>query len=177
MASHGLRDHDRLHGASNYVIWKTRTLVVLEEYDLEAYIKSVVVVPADNNQKKKYNTEQGKAKRLILKGVRDHVVSHLQGKGTTREMWEALSSLYEDFSQQWKIHLEQKLQRTLMQKGEGVNLYLQCLQDTRGQLGAIGSAPQSIAMVRTTLNGLSDEWQVFVQSILGGERLPSWEET
>ncbi len=49
----------------------------MEEYDLEAYVKSVVVVPADNNQKKKYNSKQGKAKWLILNGVRDHVVSHL----------------------------------------------------------------------------------------------------
>ena len=36
--------------------------------------------------------------------------------------------------------------------------------------------PQSTAMVRTVLNGVSNEWQVFVQNILGRERLPSWEE-
>ena len=82
MASHGLRDQGRLEGASNYVIWKTRILVVLEEYDLKAYVKSVVVVPTKNDQKKKYKDEQGKAKRLILDGVRDHVVSHLQDKDT-----------------------------------------------------------------------------------------------
>ena len=77
MASHGLRDQDRLEGAFDYVIWKTRILVVLEEYDLEAYINSVVAVSANNDQTKKYKAEQGKAKRLILDGVRDHVVSHL----------------------------------------------------------------------------------------------------
>ena len=82
MASHGLKDQDRLEGASNQVIWKTRILVVLEEYDLEAYIKSVVVVLADNDQKKKYKAKQGKVKRFILDGVRDHVVSHLRGKDT-----------------------------------------------------------------------------------------------
>lgn len=77
MASHGLRDQHRLDGASNYVIWKTKILVVLKKYDLEAYVKWVVVVPTDNDQKNKYKFEQGKAKRLILDGVRDHVVSHL----------------------------------------------------------------------------------------------------
>lgn len=98
MASHGLKDQDRLDGALNYVIWRTIILTVLEEYDLEAYIKSVVFVPSDNDQKKKYRAEEGKAKRLILDDVRDHVVSHLQGKDTTREMWEDLSSLYEGSS-------------------------------------------------------------------------------
>jgi len=31
-------------------------------------------------------------------------------------------------------------------------------------------------MVRIAPNGVSNEWQVFIQSILGRERLPSWEE-
>jgi len=31
-------------------------------------------------------------------------------------------------------------------------------------------------MVRISLNGVLDEWQVFIQSILGREKLPSWEE-
>lgn len=109
MASHGLRDQAKLERASNYVIWKTKILVVLKEFDLEACVKSVVAVPADNDQKKKHKAEQGKAKRFILDGVRDHVVTHLQGKDTTREMWEALSSLYEGSFEQRKMYLEQKL--------------------------------------------------------------------
>jgi len=92
-----------LEGVSNYVIWKTRILVVLEEYDLEAYVKSVVV--ADNDERKKYKAEQGKVKRLILDGVQYHVDSHLHDKDTTREMWESLSSLYESSSEQWKMYL------------------------------------------------------------------------
>ena len=70
-----------------------------------------MVVLAENDQKKKYKAKQGTAKRFILDGVRDHVVSHLQGKDT---MWEPLSSLYEGSSKQRKMYLEQKLQRTLM---------------------------------------------------------------
>jgi len=57
MALHGLRDQDMLEGASNYVIWKSKILVVLEEYDLEAYIKSLVDVPGDDDQKKKCKAE------------------------------------------------------------------------------------------------------------------------
>ena len=53
MASHGLKDQDKLEGASNYVVWKTRILDVLEEYDLEVHVKSVVAVPTDNVQKYK----------------------------------------------------------------------------------------------------------------------------
>ena len=39
-------------------------------------------------QTKKYKKEMEKAKRLILDGVRDHVVSHMGGEDTARQMWE-----------------------------------------------------------------------------------------
>ena len=34
MATSGLRDHDRLDGASNFVIWKARILAVLNDLKL-----------------------------------------------------------------------------------------------------------------------------------------------
>ena len=74
---------------------------------------SEVTLPS-NDQKKKYNAEQGKVKRFIPDAVRDHGVSHLHGKYIAREMWEALSSLYQASSKKWKMYLEQKLQWTLM---------------------------------------------------------------
>lgn len=72
-------------------------------------------------------------------------------------MWEAWSSLYEGSSEQRKMYLEQKLQQSLMQKREGVNSYLQRLQDIRDQLAAVGSTPQPTAMARIALNGVLDE--------------------
>jgi len=45
MASVGIRDWDRLDGASNYVIWKARMSFLLDEHGLKAYINNVVVVP------------------------------------------------------------------------------------------------------------------------------------
>ena len=82
MALAGLRDQDRLEGASNYVIWKARISCLLDEHDLKTYIDSVVVVPADANPLKAYKKEMAKAKTLILDWVRDHVVSHIAGKDT-----------------------------------------------------------------------------------------------
>ena len=67
----------------------------------------MVVVPTDPDQLKKYKSDMAKCKRLILDGVKDHIVSHLAGKNTAREMWEALSLLYEGTFEQWKMYLEQ----------------------------------------------------------------------
>ena len=54
----------------------------------------MVVEPADVDPLKKYKSEMAKAKQMILNGVRDHVVCHIVGKGTTKEMWDALATLY-----------------------------------------------------------------------------------
>jgi len=105
MVDNGLRDQDRLDGASNYVIWKARISCLLDEHDLKAYVDSVVVEPVDVDPLKKYKAEMVKAKRLILNKMRDHVVCHIAGKGTTKEMWDALATLYQGSSEQQKMYL------------------------------------------------------------------------
>ena len=44
------------------------------------------------------------------------------------------------------------------------------------QLTSIGAMPNPKLMVRTTLNAVSEDWEVFVRSILGRATLPDWEE-
>ncbi len=112
MKTSGLRDQDRLDGASNYVIWKVRMHFLLDEHALETYVDSVVAVPADANPLKKYRAEMAKAKRMILDGVKDHVVCHVASRATAKEMWDALATLYQGSSEQRKMYLEQKLRST-----------------------------------------------------------------
>jgi len=40
-----------------------------------------------------------KAKRMILDGVRDHIVSHLAGKNISKEMWDAVATLFQNPSE------------------------------------------------------------------------------
>ena len=108
MAANRLCDQDRLEGASNYVIWQARIKCLLYEHDLKAFIDGVIVVPVDADPLKSYKKDMAKAKCLILDGVRDHVVCHIAGKGTAKEMWDALEMLYQGSSEQWKMYLQEK---------------------------------------------------------------------
>lgn len=110
-----------------------------------------------------------KAKWLILDRVRDHVVCHIVGKEMAKEMWNALATLYQGSSEQRRMYLEEKMISTRMQKGECIDLFLPKLQEVRNQLAIVGSMPQPIEMVRLALNSVSEEWQEFVQSIMGRE--------
>ena len=99
MATSGFRDQDKLDEASNYVIWKARMYFLLDEHVLKTYVDSVVAVLGDADLLKKYKFEMAKAKRMILDGVKDHVVCHVAGRGTAKEMWDALATLYQGSSE------------------------------------------------------------------------------
>ena len=86
MASNELRDQDRLEGASNYVIWKSRIEFLLDEHDLKALIESALVEPLDVAHLRQFKKNMARAKRLILDGVKDHIVPHIAAKNIARTM-------------------------------------------------------------------------------------------
>jgi len=63
-----------------------------------------------------------------------------------------------------------------MQKGERVDPFLTKLKETRDVLPVVRYTPQDSKLVRLALNSVSDEWQIFVKSILGRAALPNWDE-
>ena len=63
-----------------------------------------------------------------------------------------------------------------MKKGQLIDTFLEELNEIRDQLTAIGATPDQELMVRTALNVVSEEWEVFVQSILGRGTLLPWDE-
>ena len=87
---------------------------ILDEHALKMYVDNVVAEPANANLLKKYKAEMAKAKRMILDGVKDHMVCHIVSKGTANEMWDALATLYQGSSEQRKMYLEQKLRYAQM---------------------------------------------------------------
>ena len=76
-------------------------------------------------------------------------------------MWKALISLYEGKSVQRKM-LETQMRSFMMTKGEDMEHFLFRLQSIRDQLTATSAKVEDDVMVRTTLNGVTNEWETFV---------------
>ena len=62
-----------------------------------------------------------------------------------------------------------------MQKGEGIDPFLTRIQKVQDQLSIVGATPQASKLMRLALNSISEDWKVFVQSILGRDTLPGWD--
>jgi hypothetical protein len=124
MASVGLRVEDRLDGASIFYRWRERISLVPEENGLLEIAEGKVATPTDPIQLAAHAKKDVKAIKILVDGVKDHIIPHLSGKETTREMWEALVKLYQSDNQSRKMLLRETLRSTEMAKGESVVTYL-----------------------------------------------------
>ena len=86
-----------------------------------------------------------------MDGVKDHVVCHVASRGNANEMWDALATLYQGYSEQRKMCLKQKLGSAQMQKGECVDPFFTKLKETRDELSATGHTPQDLELVRLAI--------------------------
>ena len=50
------------------------------------------------------------------------------------------------------------------------------MKKIQDQMTSIGATPDQELMVRIALNTVSEDWEVFVESILDKSTLPDWEE-
>lgn len=89
-----MRDYDRLDRASNFGIWKAKIFLLLEENDLKEYATSVIVVPTNPQQLSMYKKKDAKARRIILDGIKDHIVPHIAKLDTTKKTWDTVMNLY-----------------------------------------------------------------------------------
>ena len=178
----GLRWEDRLDGTGNFVPWKARILLLLEENELWPDIvrnttTNPITIPASTDAAAltAFNKKDCKARRIILDAVKDHIIPHISGKDKAHEMWTALTSLYESSNENRKMVLREKLKSIRMNGGEGVTAYLTRISAVRDELAAVGEKVAPTELVRTAVNGASKSWGAFVQAIVGRENLPDWE--
>ena len=109
MAVNGLRDQDRLDGASNFVVWKAKILSILDRYRIKDFALKTIVILVDPTDNEKYEEAMARVKCIILDRVKDNVLSHIAEKDTTNELREALKKLYQHTSMQRKMLLENQL--------------------------------------------------------------------
>jgi hypothetical protein len=86
MATFKLRFEDRLDGVSNYSPWQERIMLVLMQNDILEFANSIVAPPVDPKDLASHKLKDMKARRIILDGVKDHLIPHFSGKTTAMDM-------------------------------------------------------------------------------------------
>ena len=177
MAFNGLRLKYALDGSLNYIAWKDPMEVVLEENRLKDFINQEVPKPAAANAQELVEWKKcvARARRILLEGVQDHIVSSLHGKETPFSMWKTLKDLYPNISNQRKLAQKDKLQKIKCEKGDTTSTYLNKLTTCSDELGSVGIMTVDDDMVSVALLGLPKSWHSYQDSVNGREKLPDWE--
>jgi hypothetical protein len=170
-----IRYEDRLEGISNYLQWKVRITSALKEKKLWLFANTIMPVPAlDPIDLDVHEVKESKAQRIILDGVRDHLIPHLAEKKTTKEMWDALKGLYEEKNENQKMDLCDKIHSSRMAKGESVASYLTRVAQVKDELVIFGEFIPDSELVCISLKGFTKEWEVFMKCVVGRENLLDW---
>ena len=110
---------------------------VLEDNGLKEFIDSDVPKQGSSDAAllDAWKKKVAKTRRILLEGVKDHIVSSLHGKATPFEMWNTLTYLFQSSSDQRKLVLKDKLRKIKMEKGDNIPKYLtkffQCRDELR----------------------------------------------
>ena len=67
-----IRVEDRLGGATNFKSWKTRILFILDENEIQNYIKQNVSYPKSDKDKSMHKKNEAKGRRIFIDFVKDH---------------------------------------------------------------------------------------------------------
>ena len=130
--------------------------------------------PTDKDELAEFEAVEARAQRVILDGVKDHLLPHLAKKKIAYDMWDALKQLFEAKNENQKMALKDKLHNVKMTQGEGVTSYLTRMAQVKDELTSVGETISDSEMARTTLKGFTKRWDVFVKCIVGKEKLLDW---
>ena len=113
MSLNRLRLEYALDGSSNDIAWKDRMEAVLDDNGLKEFIDVDIPKPASSDAVAldAWKKKVAKCRRILLEGVKDHIVSNLHGKSTPFLMWKALTDFFQSRSDQRKLALKDKLRK------------------------------------------------------------------
>ena len=94
----GMKVEDCLDGATNFISWKPRILLVLEENDLLKFVNEKVLELEVEEDKSQWRKSNAKARRILVDSVKDHLVLQVLEKKTSRKMFKTLNKLFEHYS-------------------------------------------------------------------------------
>jgi hypothetical protein len=171
---------DKLEGVEKFCAWNYRISLIREENDLAKFIKENVPKPEEDASKENYKMDMVRAERIIANSIKYHLIPQVDSKNTPKEMFDALTGMYEGNNINRKMNLRTQLKNTKMQKGETIHYYFSRIFEVKEQLEEIGDNLDEYELIMTTLNGLTRPWDYFIQTIFARKEKPQfdslWEE-
>ena len=99
---------------------------------------------------------------MFLESIKDNLILHIDENKSSKEMYDALVSLYQNKNIGRLLHSKHQLQVVEMSNEDTIVSYLMKITQIRDQLAAIGVIVQYAELVNVTLRGLPRSCEPFV---------------
>jgi hypothetical protein len=169
------RVEDSLDRADNFISWKRRVLLILEENELLDHVKLIFLEPEEEDAKEKYKKNAINAKRILKDSIKDHLIPNVSALKTPKEMFDSLTRLYERKNTSRKLTLRNQLKNMMMNKSDTISTYFMRISQIKDKLATIGDSVDDAELVTTTLNGFPSSWYTFVQGICARRKFPKFD--
>ena len=103
--THHTQLEDNIGGVDNFQAQKYRIFPILEENYLDQYITKEVPKPKGDEAKAAHKRSTAKAKRIIADSIKDHLIPHVSSFKTSKEVYDALTKMFEGNNINWKMTL------------------------------------------------------------------------
>ena len=121
-----------------------------------------------------------RAKKIIADSIKDNLIPHVSSLGIPKEMFEALTRLFEGKNINRKMTLRTQLKNVKMQKSKTIHSYFTRVSQINGQIEATGDKVESTELVMTIVNVLPRSWDPCIKGLCSRKKLPIfsrvWEE-
>jgi hypothetical protein len=114
--STSMRVEDRLNGEDKFRSWKHRVLLILEDNEILDHVKKLLPEPKEEEANTNFKRNEVKAKRILTDSIKDHLIPNVSKLNTSKEMFDALTRLYERKNTSRKLTLRHQLRNVTMNK-------------------------------------------------------------
>jgi hypothetical protein len=189
-----LNEANKLDG-SNFINWKFKMQMLMEGYGVwnianGTELKPVmaggattavggattVVGGATAAQIQDWEKRENKAKVLLRMSIKDSIIPHIRDATTSAATWIALKALYETSNTNRILFLKTKLLGIKMDGNESVSSFLGRIKEVKDKLVNIGETISNTDLVTITLNGMLEDYHIFITGLAAREKPPTFEE-
>ena len=110
--THHTQLEDKLGGAYSLRAQKYIISLILEANDLDQYINEEVPKPQGDEAKDSHKRNLVKSKRIIVDSIKDHLIPHVSSFKTPKEVFDALTKMFEGKNINQKMTLRNKLNQS-----------------------------------------------------------------
>jgi hypothetical protein len=134
----GTKIDEKLEGVDNFISWRYKVSLLLEEHDLENFTKEEVSEPEGEEAKAKNKKDMVKEKRIIAESIKDHLIHHISSLSTPKKMMDTLTRLFEGSNINRRMTLRNHLKNVRMRNSKTIHSYFSRVNHIKEQIEAIG---------------------------------------